>query len=301
MNELEQERGKAADTIFALASERDRVTEERARAVEHYGELLKVVDKSTLERDKLSRTVANLISARDQLSIQFDKLSHDHAGLVGQVDGLRLERNQLFERNHRLSQACELRPPRNFTPQAAGAINIILVIYALSHFFKYCRQVHKRRVHNAGHRQTEPAGPPPDSTKSPAEPTAKGPATDLDDPEPSQKAAKPTFSTPPSEADTPRSPRTLDRSIRSFNSRLELVESVVSDTAMRVHKQGTVLQGRGEDSQLGSLEGAVSDMAAGVHHQEQRLQNEDATSSAATEPLFEADSLGSEEEAEIFS
>lgn len=114
IDELEHERGKAADTIARLSSERDRVVVEKVGVVDKYGELLKKVDDSTSERVKLLGTLSDLDSAHSQLSIQFDKLSRDRASLAGQLDGVRLERDRLFERNHRLSQACQLRPARTF-------------------------------------------------------------------------------------------------------------------------------------------------------------------------------------------
>lgn len=217
--ELEFERRKAAATIARLTSERDRVTEERVGTVEQYGELLKVVEESKAERDRLAGTTSHLQASRDQLTIRLDELSREHASLAGQFDGLRLERHQLLERNNRLSQACET-PPARFGDGILPVINILLVIYALSHIVKSCRQIYKGK--DLGpylRRQTKPTGPHTNSTKRPAEPTARGPATEPDDPAPSQKA-EPTSSTPPSEVETPSSPRTLDRSIRRLNSRL---------------------------------------------------------------------------------
>lgn len=133
-----------------------------------------------------------------------------------------------------------------------------------------------------------------DSTKTPADSTAEGPATFFGIPVPPRKL-KPTSGVPLSEAEMLSSPRTLDNSIRRFNSRLKLVASVVSNTSLRVRERGTALQVRGDGLQLNLLEGVVSDTVVRVRHHEQPLQAYDAT-----EPLFEADNLDSEEEAEVF-
>ncbi|TKA58313.1 hypothetical protein B0A53_00051 [Rhodotorula sp. CCFEE 5036] len=194
----------AQEPATRLTSERDRVIVEKAAAVEKYGELLKVVDDSTSERVKLLGTVSNLETARNQLSIQFDKLSRDRAGLAVQVDGLRLERDLLAERNNRFSQASEVHPARKFGQEIAAVINVILIVYALSHIVKHCRP--------------------------------ETPATDLDNFSnfvPTEISTSTSNTLHTEDIQLPSSPRTLDRSIRRFNTRLELVENVVSDTVMR--------------------------------------------------------------------